>query len=258
MKLIDSHCHLQFDSYAQDRERVIDECREQAVGLVVVGCDYDGSKEAVELTRGRKNIWAAVGQHPTEYRVFDAEAFSSLANEEKVVAIGECGLDYYRLTDETREEKIQFQKELFGRHLELARETGKPLIIHSRDAHEDLTEMLEAFCQSFPSYRRGVLHCFTGTADDAHRYLDLGFSISFTGIITFANQYDDVVSSVPMDKILIETDAPLLTPVPHRGKRNHPAYVEYIARRIAELKGISFDDVARHTTENAQRLFRLL
>ncbi|MBI4239728.1 TatD family hydrolase, partial [Candidatus Uhrbacteria bacterium] len=170
--------------------------------------------------------------------------------------IGECGLDFYRIKNLELRIKER-QKELFLQHVELAHEVGLPLIIHCRDAHEDMSEILFARFGKGKVREHGVMHCFTGNWLQAQSYLDLGFLISFTGIITFASQYDDVVAQTPLEKMLIETDSPYLTPTPNRGKKNKPLYVRYVAERIAEIKGISFDEVARQTTENACRLFKL-
>lgn len=268
MKLIDTHCHIQFDAYRDDGDEVLQKCKDRETGLLVVGCDFESSTHARALADRHQNVWAAVGQHPTDTGLpFDPKEFLQLAHSsKKVVAVGECGLDYYRIRDTTsasREELVERQKALFRQHLDLAHDLHLPLIIHCRHADDDLIAILmERFWGSAAhggSFARehGVMHCFTGTVVHAQAYLDLGFLISFTGIITFADQYDDVVRMVPLDKLLIETDSPFLTPLPHRGKRNHPMYVELVARQIARLRGISYEEVARATTQNAKRLFRL-
>lgn len=290
MRLIDTHCHIQFDAYDADRDDIIRKCHEKEIGLLVVGCDEESSRKALELVSSlpkEREAWCAVGQHPTDTgKPFDYKTFYDLArSSKKVVAIGECGLDYYRI--ENQESRIkEMQKDLFFQHLNLAHELHLPLIIHCRNAHEDMIEALmhryrishseqsEPACPVGRESRvsqnhrdpsvahrddnareHGVLHCFTGTAIDAQSYLDLGFMISFTGIVTFTKQYDDIVSLVPLEKMLIETDSPFLTPAPHRGQRNSPEYVEYVARRIGEIKGVPAEEVWRVTTENAKRLF---
>lgn len=278
--LIDTHAHIQFSAYDEDRNAVFDQCKDEDVGMILVGCDYRSSVNAVEMARQRKDssVWASVGQHPTDTGIpFDRKQFCDLIKtSSRVVAIGECGLDYYRIPKQKREEAptenssvdsrqaIQIaQKELMSEHLKLAHEFHLPLIIHCRDAHNDMIQMLiEHFTHGGKepleqSREHGVMHCFTGTLAYAQSYLDLGFLISFTGIITFTKEYDEVVRGVPLGKILIETDSPFLTPVPYRGKKNNPVYVKYVARRIAEIKNISFEEVARQTTLNAQRLFSL-
>ncbi|MBI4250484.1 TatD family hydrolase [Candidatus Uhrbacteria bacterium] len=266
--LIDTHAHVQFEQYQEDREKLIEQCLSEGVGMILVGCDYDSSVKAVELAEQYRNraVWAAVGQHPTDTELpFQPKDFADLAKKSnRVVGVGECGLDYYHLPhDASAEAQKARQKELFAAHLELSSDLFKPLIIHCRDAHDDMLEMLLAHFTSggihslMQQREHGVMHCFIGTVQQARSYLDLGFLISFTGIITFAKQYDEVVRSVPLEKILIETDSPFLTPAPYRGKRNSPAYVKYVAEKIAELKGMTVERVATQTTENAQRLFGL-
>lgn len=259
--LIDTHCHIQFNHYKDDRDEVIDQARRNHVGMIIVGCDMQSSEQAVHYAEKIDGMtWAAVGQHPNDTRdSFDVERFASLAlSSSKVVAIGETGVDWYRLPDgiDPEQEKHR-QKELFLKHCALSRKTAKPIIIHCRDAHDDLLEILKSDYGSWKGGERehGVLHCFTGTFDQARAYSELGFLISFTGIITFSQQYDDCIRKLPLEKILVETDAPFLTPVPFRGKRNVPFYVEYVASKIAEVRGIPFEEVCRATTRNAQRLF---
>ncbi len=271
MKLIDTHCHIQFDAYDSDRADVLSHTSEKDIGLLVVGCDMASSQAALKLVLSLpkdRDLWCSVGQHPTETgEPFDYNAFIDLGrSSKKVVAVGECGLDYYHLPKEEKEYAagVEKQKDLFFQHLNLAHELNLPLIIHCRDAHDDMIEMLihrYTTASVHPGHHDrhefGVLHCFTGTVRDAQSYLDLGFMISFTGIISFTDQYDDVVRAVPLEKILVETDSPFLSPVPHRGKRNTPEYVEYVARKIAEIKDTPYEDVARVTSENAKRLFSL-
>ncbi len=261
MFLIDTHCHIQFEQYDADRDDVIDQCKKKDIGLLIVGCEYESSEKAIALTkRIGSNAWCAIGQHPTEHTgTFEYNQFEKLLTTSKsIVAIGETGLDYFRIPDNVDREKYKsVQREVFSAHIDLAQKHDLPLIIHCRDAHDDMITILQ---ERFGRWKegdkeRGVLHCFTGNADNAARYLELGFFISFTGIITFATQYDDVVRSVPLEKILIETDSPFLTPTPFRGKRNSPLYVEHIASRISELKGTTLDEISGQTTENAQRLF---
>lgn len=269
MILIDTHAHIQFEQYQQDREKLFEQCFREGVGVILVGCEYDSSAIAVQFTEKYRsnNVWAAVGQHPTDTDVpFHPEKFIALAKKsDRVVGIGECGLDYFHLPhDATDDAQKLRQKELLTAHLTLSSTLSKPLIIHCRDAHDDMLEILIAHFTGdgrqpiMQQRQHGVMHCFTGTLNQAQCYLDLGFLISFTGIITFAKQYDEIIKSVPLEKILIETDSPFLTPAPFRGKRNSPVYVKYVAERIAELKGVTFDHVARQTTQNARRLFGLL
>ena len=179
---------------------------------------------------------------------FDYDYYKNLAKNPKVVAIGECGLDYYRLNEDTKEK----QKQAFLKQVQLAAEVRKPLMIHCRNAFGDLISILQT-----ASYKlqHGIVHFFTGTADDARRLLDIGFSFSFGGVITFARDYDDVVKYIPLDRILLETDAPYVTPVPHRGKRNEPLYVAEVAKQLAAVKQIPHDDVAGATMQNARNIF---
>lgn len=259
--LIDTHCHIQFSQYDADRNDVIAQAQRNHVGMIIVGCDYDSSVGAIQLAEKiGEGAWAAVGQHPNDsMEEFDYEQFLALGKSStKVVAIGETGLDWYRLPEgsDIEQEKAR-QHELFKQHIALSKALSKPLIIHSRDAHAELIDILNKSYETWKEgdRERGVLHCFTGTLEYAREYLRLGFLVSFTGIITFARHYDEIVRELPLEKLLIETDAPFLTPVPFRGKRNVPLYVEYIAKQIAELKNLSFETVAVQTTKNTYRLF---
>ncbi len=274
--LIDTHAHIQLSQYDDDREKIIRQCHDEDVGMILVGCDYASSKSACDLASQyhSQGVWSAVGQHPTDTALpFDRKEFAELVkSSSRVVGIGECGLDYFHLPkDDTAPQLQEKQKGLFREHLSLAHESHLPLIIHCRDgstslatgAHDDMIQLLTDYLARggkeplLQKREHGVMHCFTGTLPYAQSYLDLGFLISFTGIITFVKQYDEVVAAAPLEKILIETDSPFLTPNPFRGKKNNPAYVKYVAERIAEIKGISVDEVAHVTTENAKRLFRL-
>jgi len=187
----------------------------------------------------------------------------NLAKNKKVVGIGECGLDFHRIENQASEKsKVESfkvkQREVFIKHLELAKEVNKPIIIHCRDAHNDLLEIFNLAVKP-PS---GVMHFFTGNLEQAKKYIELGFYISFSGVITFpprkgeiVGAYDEIIKNIPLEKILIETDCPYVAPVPHRGKRNEPQYVKYVAHKIAEIRGVSFEEVAEQTTKNAKKLF---
>ncbi|KKU48410.1 hypothetical protein A3H10_03255 [Candidatus Uhrbacteria bacterium RIFCSPLOWO2_12_FULL_46_10] len=191
--------------------------------------------------------------------VFDKEKYRVLAlSSKKVVAIGETGLDYYRLEgDEAqREAAKEKQRQVFQAQAELAAELDLALIVHCRNAHAEVLEILKSVKSKYPTLR-GVIHCFTGTPEEGERYLDFGFYISFPGIITFAKDWDEFIREISLDKVLVETDCPYLTPVPHRGQRNEPAYVEFTAKHLANIKGVSFEEVAEVTTKNAQKLFRI-
>ncbi len=266
MRCIDTHCHIQFSPYDEDRTAVIDECLSNDVGLMVVGCDAASSRAACVLADQypTQSLWAAVGHHPTDNpEDFDEYFFRTLAvSTHKVRAIGETGLDYFHLdVKKDVDEQVRRQKEVFLAQCDIAHDLALPLIIHCREAHDDMIGILENRFGSFadnPSTREhGVIHCFTGTVREAQSYLDLGFMISLTGVITFTHDYDEVIRTVPLEKMMIETDAPFLSPVPHRGKRNHPRYVEYIAKKIAEVRGVTTEEVLERTTRNAVQLFGL-
>jgi len=228
--------------------------------MICVGTDYKTSKQAIEIASQHQNIWATVGLHPNDNlgEEFNADEYEKLLKTNKVVAMGEIGLDYYRTTEEADK---QFQRDRFEQQLAVAIKADKPIIIHSRDAgkgsvgvvHADLLAILQ---NNLPA-RRGVAHSFTGTIDEARKYLDLGFYISFNGIITFARQYDELVKFVPLDRVLLETDAPFLAPEPHRGQRNEPSYIVEVAKKLAELKNEPLDDIISQTTKNTQKLFKI-
>lgn len=267
--MIDSHSHLQFPQFDDEREDIIRECTERGIGLVNVGCEMESSQAAITLAEKNSSheMWATVGQHPTDTGLpFSYDAFLQLArSSKKVVGIGECGLDYFHLPkDPIEHDRLKgVQKDLFYQHLNLAHELHLPLVIHCRDAHEDMNEILidrytTSGIHAVPQGREhGVMHCFTGTWPQAQAYLDLGFYISLTGVITFTDQYDEIVRTIPLEKLLIETDSPFLAPVPHRGKKNRPPYVRFVAEKIARLKNLSLEDVSKITRENTKRLFRI-
>jgi len=254
--LIDSHCHLEMNQYNQDRAQVIARAIEGGIGrMVTVGTSPDLSRRAVEIAQAHPAVFATVGIHPHDVKEATADdyrAIRDLARHPKVLAYGEIGLDFFKDYSPR-----PMQRDHFRRQIRLARELDLPLIIHDRDAHEETLKILleegDRYC--------GVFHCFAGDEDFARRVVDLGFHISFTGTITYAKAGQDVVAhrviqQTSLDKLLVETDAPYLTPTPYRGKRNEPAHVRYVAEKIAELKGLSVEEIARQTTLNAYRLFR--
>lgn len=250
--LIDSHAHIYYRDYAEDFFDMLQRAEEAGVSaIVVVGTDLESSREAVELAEKHPHLYAAVGIHPHDAgRVSDAcyDVIRALAvSSSKVVAIGEIGLDFYR--DRSPRD---VQETVFRRFLQLAAELGKPVIIHDRDAHDRVMAIIRE-----ESVRTGVLHCFSGDAAMAAEAIALGFYISIPGTITYPGNQSlrDVVAAVSIDRMLVETDCPYLTPVPHRGKRNEPAYVRLAAEKLAEVKGLTLDDVARITTKNAGDLF---
>ncbi|MDN5326930.1 MAG: TatD DNase family protein [Moorella sp. (in: firmicutes)] len=253
VELIDSHAHLNDPAFAGDLDQVMTRLEQAGVvGLVNVGYDVPSSRLAVEQAHSRGYIYAAVAVHPHDALNFDEEAAAiirGLAGDSRVVAIGETGLDYYRNLSPRRR-----QQEVFHWHLDLARSLRLPVIIHDRDAHEDTLRILQ---QAAPYPAGGVLHCFSGSWEMARRCLDLGFYISFAGPVTFKNavKLRAVAARVPLERLLIETDCPYLTPEPHRGQRNEPAYVGLVAAALAAARGQAVEEVMAATTANARKLF---
>jgi TatD DNase family protein len=282
-KLIDTHSHLNFNSFKEDLDETTKRTLDADFWMINVGSQSSTSERAVKIAEQYKEgVYASVGLHPahlceshidesemekihvkTRSEEFDYNFYKNLAKSGKVVAIGECGLDYtYLPADCDREAEIKKQKDTFRAQIKLAKELEKPLIIHSRDTHEDTLAILKEEADGL----KAVLHCYVGNWAQAQEYLNLGFFISFTGIITFKvkeklaekqKELLEVVEKAPIDRIMVETDAPYLSPDPHRGKRNEPLYVEFVARKIAEIKGLSFEEVAEQTTKNAVEFFGL-
>lgn len=262
--LVDTHVHLDFSQFDEDRDEVVDRAVNEGVGrMVAVGFDLDSSRQAVALTRRYANLWACVGIHPHQASRATPEVFDSLrdlSKDNKVVAIGETGLDYYR--DRSPRD---VQRQVFRQELEVAEETGMPVVIHDRAAHEDVMSIISAWADGIRSSNGrlqpplGVVHCFSGDLVMAERLIDLGFYISVAGPVTFPNagRLQELASRLPLERLLVETDCPFLSPHPFRGQRNEPANVKLIAQRIAELRGVSLEKISRTTTENACRVFRL-
>lgn len=250
MKLFDAHCHLQFPQYDADREEVLAHMRDLEMGGVVVGTDYEISKQGLELAKQRDFLWASVGLHPNDDidEVFDSKKYEALAADPKVVAIGECGLDYFRTTGQGQQKRFESQ-------IALAQRLQKALIVHCRNAHEDCSSILQntGIANTVPV----VMHFFTGSGELAQKYLDLGCYLSFPGPITYTDMYDESIRICPIDKLLVETDAPFAAPTPFRGKRNEPAHVTHIAEKIAAVKDISTEDLNRQIVQNAQKVFKL-
>ncbi|MES2007061.1 MAG: TatD family hydrolase [Patescibacteria group bacterium] len=252
-KLFDAHCHLHFPQYDADRTEVLARMQEKEMGAVLIGTDLKTSRAGIELAEKHDFFWSAVGLHPNDNieEQFDEVAFEELARHPKVVAIGECGLDYFRSGGTTEEQSAQ--KIRFLKHIQLAEKVQKPLIIHCRNAHEDMIEILSEQKLSVPV----IIHFCTVSGEVAQKYLDLGCYLSFPGPITYTDMYDESVRLAPLDKILAETDSPFAAPVPNRGKRNEPAFVEDVVRKIAGLKGVSFDEMAMNTVKNSSSVFSL-
>ncbi len=254
--LIDTHTHLDDARYESDREAVIARARETGIdSMITIGCDLSTSQAAVALANRYPFVYATVGVHPHEVKHIEDgwyNEFRRLAENKKVVAFGEVGLDYHYNYSSPKEQRDRFREQI-----QLARELGLPLVIHTREAQEDTIQILK---DERSTEVGGVFHCFSGDAWLAKDALDLGFYLSFSGILTFQNagMLRDIAKTVPLDRILIETDCPYLTPVPHRGKRNEPAFVRHVAEILAAVASVSdLDEIYRLTTENARRLFRI-
>ncbi|MGG2945061.1 TatD family hydrolase [Bacillus safensis] len=253
--LFDTHAHLNAEQYNEDLEQVIERAKSEKVEkIVVVGFDRPTITRAMELIEEYDFIYAAIGWHPVDAIDMTDEDLAwikDLSQHEKVVAIGEMGLDYY--WDKSPKD---VQKEVFRRQIALAKEVKLPIVIHNRDATEDVVTILK---EEGAAEVGGIMHCFTGSLETAKACMEMNFYISFGGPVTFKNakKPKEVVKEIPSDKLLIETDCPYLTPVPFRGKRNEPSYVKYIAEQIAELREISFEELAELTTINAKKVFRI-
>jgi len=269
MKYFDAHTHVNFVAYKDDREETIRRAKDAGVVMNVVGTQLDTSREAVSLAEKYDHIYATIGLHPihtsksyhdekelgeggkeftSRGEVFDANAYGELAKNPKVIAIGECGLDYFRVDESTKDVQIQN----FVAQIELANTLGKPLMLHIRNAYDDALEVLKAHAKV-----KGDVHFFAGDWDTAKKFLDFGFTLSFTGVVTFTHDYDEVVKNTPLDMILSETDAPYVTPAPHRGKRNESSYVPYIVEKIAEIRGEDKLKVTEQLFKNACRVFKI-
>ncbi len=255
MHFVDSHCHLNMldlSPYQGDLGALIEQARGVGVKhILCVGVDLEHAQEVLDIAERFPNVSASVGVHPSEKMVITRENLLAFARHPKVIALGETGLDYHY-----NDSDLEEQRERFRLHIRLARELKKPLIIHSRDAREDTIRILR---EEKAEEIGGVMHCFTESWEMAEQALALNFYISFSGIVTFKNAVEvaDVAQKVPLERILIETDAPYLTPVPHRGKKpNEPQYVCLVAEKIASLKGLTVKEVANQTTQNFFSLFR--
>lgn len=262
MKYIDSHSHLFEKKFKDDLSDVLSRMSEHEVGTIVVGVSLETSKQCIELAEKHSQVLGAIiGVHPTDTdEKFLAEDYAPLVNE-YVLGIGECGFDYYR---GNKEDVYVHQREVFEAQVAFAIEYDLPLMLHVRpsegstDAHDDTLEVLRLYQQEYGAKVRGNVHFFTGSKDVARAYLELGFTISFPGVVTFVPELAEVVRDVPLDMMLAETDAPYAAPVPHRGKRNEPIFVLDTIRHIAQVRGEDFETVAATITENTQRLFRAL
>jgi len=278
MALIDTHAHVNFNAFKSDGEKVLRRCLDDGMNVVNIGSQYSTSRCAVEYAhKFEKNIFAAVGIHPvhlkkgniayhdpdelTEQEIptigeeFDYQKYLELAKDEKVVAIGEVGLDYHHFEPEDNVEALKkLQKEILIEFIKLANVVGKPVMLHCWDGYDDLLDILT----NFPVDKKGIVHSFIGSYKTAQKFIELGYAIGLNGIITYGDSYDKLIREIDLKHIVIETDCPYLTPRPlEKGTRNEPQFVKYVAEKIANVKNIPVEDVAKITTENAIKLLQL-
>lgn len=253
MKYIDTHCHLQFEDYDLDRELEIQKMKESETAGIVVGVDIASSKQAIKLAEENEHLFACVGVHPT-YDEPHLDQLEGLVKHPKVVAIGECGFDFYRTS---KEQFYDRQKILFDHQIDLAIKYEKPLVIHSRNTFGELFDVLSVRKKEVGDKLKANIHFFTGNIDDAKNFLDLGFTLSFSGVITFARDYDESVRFAPLSRILVETDAPYVAPIPFRGKRNNPRFVSEVVSSIAKIREEDEEEIRMAVLENAKRVFNL-
>jgi TatD DNase family protein len=273
----DIHSHIHDKKYDSDRESLLGEMKSYGVGTITVGTDLKESKEAVLVASTYDNVYATIGLHPADNvkEEFDNGAFTTLAKHPKVIAIGECGLDYHYVENfferdkeekgvtHTKDEEKDRQKRIFQEQIDFAVEVNKPLMLHGRpskgsmDAYEDMLSILEEAKRKHGSKLRGNAHFFVGNIDIAKRFVDIGFTMSFSGVITFTKDYDDVVRFLPSTMILAETDSPYATPAPFRGERNSPMYVQEVVAKIAVLRNEPLEETRTQLLENVKRVFDL-
>jgi len=280
--IFDTHCHIQFKGFKDNFEEVLKRCQEKKVIMNAVGTQKDTSRAAVELAEKNSNVYATIGLHPVHLfpthideeessfvsreEDFDEKYYTDLAQNSKVVGIGECGLDFYHLpTNVDKEIVVAKQKSVFLKQLKLAQQLNKTLVIHVREAHKEMIDLLQENIK--PNSLRGVVHCYTGDWLSAKKYLDLGLFIGLTGVITFPAKklkpqptldILEVVEKTPLEKIVIETDSPYLAPQAYRGQKCEPWMVEEVAKKIAEVRNLTLEEVLSLTTNNAQKLFNLI
>ncbi len=255
MRYIDIHAHMQFSAYDADRTELLERTAHEGVSVINVGTDLVMSEAAVSLAEAHEGLYATVALHPADgEQEFDRPAYEALAKHLKVVAVGECGLDYFHLNEDT----AKHQRELFIQHIEIANALKKPLMLHirsgkeGRSAYKDALDILREHAQV-----KGNVHFFAGTLEEAKEFIEFGFTISFTGVITFTSDYDEVIRAIPLDMIMAETDCPFVTPAPFRGKRNEPMHVREVYKAIARIKGIDEEFLRMQIVTNAQRVFGL-
>jgi TatD DNase family protein len=253
--LIDSHCHLDMSAYAPDLDKVLERAFTTSIKRIIsIGIDLQSSKNCIALARHHKQIFATIGIHPHEVELLNDKEYAALFklfedHSPHIVGFGEIGLDYRKLHSDPTKQRFHFR-----RQLEMARELNLPVIIHNRDADDDMYSILR---QALPLAKGGIMHCFSGDYSFAQRVLDLGLMISVPGIVTFKNSktMQEVAQKIPLSSMLLETDGPYLAPHPFRGKRNEPAYLIYTAEKIAELRQIDVEELTKQTTANAEKLF---
>lgn len=272
-RIIDTHAHLDSSIYEQDLWNVMERAAQEDVWVVTVGNDYGSSVQAVDIANRYENVYAAIGLHPlhvrtdadADDRLMDLDKYSALAQDPKVVAIGETGLDFGDIPADTRHhpdanrfERIKdSQKKVLGRFLQLSKETRLPLLLHCRDAHEEMIEMLDTWDKATSGFdSRGIVHAFTGSWKDARKYFGLNFMLSMTGIITYGAYQTEIVKKMPLQHLVLESDCPYMTPIPWNLRRNEPCFVVNVADAVSGIRGISRQSVERQTTENALRIFR--
>lgn len=272
-RIIDTHAHLDSSIYEQDLWNVMERAAQEDVWVVTVGNDYGSSVQAVDIANRYENVYAAIGLHPLHVRtdanaadrLMDLDKYHALAQDPKVVAIGETGLDFggipattRRHPDAERFERIKDgQKKVLGRFLQLSKETRLPLLLHCRDAHEEMIEMLDTWDKATRGFdSRGIVHAFTGSWKDARKYFGLNFMLSMTGIITYGAYQTEIVKKMPLQHLVLESDCPYMTPTPWNIRRNEPCFVGNVADAVSGIRGISRQSVERQTTENALRIFR--
>lgn len=233
---------------------------DEEIGAITIGTDLKSSTNAVEIAEKNSNIWACIGMHPIQYSEnsenynFDSELFSKLIKSKKVVAVGECGLDYFKVSEEVEKNK---QIKVFTDQIDFALKYDLPLMLHCRNSYREVLDILLSYKQKFGNKLRGNVHFFAGSIEEAKKFLEIDFTLSFTGVITFTNDYDEVIKYIPLNSILSETDAPFVAPIPHRGKRNDPSYVPLIVKKLAEIKGISEELMGDNIISTANRVFSL-
>lgn len=262
LEYIDIHSHIHDKEFDNDRTEVLARMLEAGVGTIAVGTDLASSEKAVALAEKESLVYATVGVHPTDKKEeFSLDLYKKLAGSKKAVAVGECGLDYFRARGNIEEEKKR-QKKLFMNQIEFALSADLPLMVHGRPSQGSMDAYLDIL-QIFNSYEnekrnlRGDIHFFAGDISIAKKFLDLGFTMSFTGVITFARDYDKVIRYISLDRIMAETDSPYVTPAPYRGKRNEPTYVIEVAKQIALIKGKDIGDIAPVLVKNTKKMFQI-